>query len=173
MTSFKNFIQLIKFQISQSKKKRGFEPMPHFAFHFAPDAEKPVTLPVRATQKSAGYDICAIGEYIIQPGEKVIIITGVTAYMKKSEYLALFVRSGLAYKHNLTLQNGTGVVDSDFYGNHIRILLRNEGTEPFVINHGDRIAQGIFQPYLLSDKDSLVKKAIRFSGFGSTGVKSA
>ncbi|MEK1828860.1 dUTP diphosphatase [Priestia megaterium] len=129
--------------------------------------------PYRKTLKSAGCDIAAIGDYIIQPNSKAIIDTGLTAFMGDNEWLALFVRSGLAYGQNLTLQNATGVVDADFYGDHIRILLRNEGTETFRVNHGDRIAQGIFLPYLRPTNDEESEKEQRKGGFGSTGVKSA
>lgn len=153
----------------KKERKRGFEVLKDFENQFG-DIVKP---PFRSTEDSAGYDISAIGSYVIAPGTKAIINTGLTAYMKRDEWLALFVRSGLAYKHDLTLQNALGVIDSDYYGNHIRILLRNEGTKPFHIDHGDRIAQGIFLPYLKADEDTQSQKVERIGGFGHTGVKVA
>lgn len=149
------------------KKQRGFEVLDEFKKYFE---DSKVSVPTRKTEKSAGYDISAIGSYVIQPGCKAIIDTGVTAYMAENEWLALFVRSGLAYKHDLTLQNATGVIDADYYGQHIKILLRNEGDKPFIVHHGDRIVQGIFLPYLKADEDSQVNKEVRKGGFGSTGV---
>lgn len=148
------------------KKRRGFEVLDEFERYF--NSDDAVKMPSRKTSQSAGYDICAIGSYVIQPSSKAIINTGLTAYMGENEWLGLFVRSGLSYEFDLTLQNATGVIDSDFYGNHIRLLLRNEGTEPFIVNHGDRIAQGIFLPYLKADEDNTSAK--RTGGFGSTGV---
>ncbi|MFE4029273.1 dUTP diphosphatase [Priestia sp. YIM B13551] len=150
--------------------KRGFEVLDEFKAHFE---DGTVVKPGRKTTSSAGYDIAAIGDYHIAPNSKAIINTGLTAYMGSDEWLALFVRSGLAYADDLTLQNSVGVIDSDFYGKHIRILLRNEGTTPFEVKHGDRIAQAIFLPYLKADDDSEMEKAERNGGFGSTGVKSA
>ncbi|MCU5076912.1 dUTP diphosphatase [Bacillus cereus] len=156
-------------KLFKNKKVRGFEVLDDFKEHFENFS---VLKPTRKTLNAAGYDIAAVGDYVIPPNSKAIITTGLTAYMKEDEWLALFVRSGLAYGKDLTLQNATGVIDSDFYGNHIRILLRNEGTEPFVVNHGDRIAQGIFLPYLIADDD--YASDLRTGGFGSTGgVKAA
>ncbi|MEX3713435.1 dUTP diphosphatase [Cytobacillus horneckiae] len=155
--------------IFKRKKGRGFEPVKGYENEFG----SIVRMPFRSTHKSAGYDISAIGSYVILPGMKGVINTGLTAYMKDNEWLALFVRSGLAYNNNLTLQNATGVIDSDFYGEHIRILLRNEGKEPFYVNHGDRIAQGVFLTYLKADEDTANIKEVRKDGFGSTGVKAA
>lgn len=152
------------------KKRRGFEVLDEFKAYFENGSVKK---PARKTLQSAGYDIAAIGDYVIQPGSKAIINTGLTAYMAPDEWLALFVRSGLAYSDDLTLQNATGVIDSDFYGKHIRILLRNEGTQPFHVHTGDRIAQGIFLPYLRADDDAATQKEERTGGFGSTGVKAA
>ncbi|MGG1071284.1 dUTP diphosphatase [Priestia megaterium] len=158
------------FNLFKRKKRRGFEVLENFQEHFDNGSVKK---PVRKTNDSAGYDICAIGDYVIPPNTKAIVNTGLTAYMGADEWLALFVRSGLAYGSNLTLQNATGVIDSDFYGNHILILLRNEGEEVFRVSHGDRIAQGIFLPYLKADEDAQSSKQERNGGFGSTGVKAA
>lgn len=155
--------------IFKRKKNRGFEPVQGYENEFG----SMVKMPYRSTHKSAGYDISAIGSYVILPGSKGVINTGLTAYMKENEWLALFVRSGLAFNNDLTLQNATGVIDSDFYGKHIRILLRNEGKEPFHVNHGDRIAQGVFLQYLKADEDAATAKKLRKDGFGSTGVKAA
>lgn len=152
----------------KAKKVRGFEVLDGFKEYFD---NYSVIKPSRKTLNAAGHDISAIGDYVIPPNSKAIISTGLTAYMKEDEWLALFVRSGLAYGKDLTLQNATGVIDSDFYGNHILILLRNEGKEEFRVNHGDRIAQGIFLPFLKADDDWASES--RTGGFGSTGVKAA
>lgn len=133
-----------------------------------------VLIPQRATKKSAGYDLRAYftdrEEEVINPGEMKTIPTGLTVYMQDDEFLDVRIRSGMARKYQLTLQNDAGVIDSDYYGNEIGIMIRNEGTEPFVIKHGDRIAQGIFLKYLVADDDKPLSEE-RTSGFGSTGVK--
>ncbi|UOE58184.1 dUTP diphosphatase [Cytobacillus oceanisediminis] len=148
------------------KRRRGFEVLEEFDRWFE---QGYVKTPNRKTHRSAGYDICSIGDYVVPPGSKVAIDTGLTAYMKPNEFLAIVVRSGLAFNHNLTLQNSIAIIDSDYYGNHIRILLRNEGTTPFMVKTGDRIAQGIFLPYLATDNDHTQEREERVGGFGSTG----
>lgn len=130
-------------------------------------------LPSRATPFSAGYDFHACipvssGSITIEPGQTAAIPTGITAYMPGDEVLLLFIRSGLARKQGLTLQNAVGVVDSDYYGNEIIFLVRNEGSNPVKVRHRDRIGQGIFTKYLLADDDQTLEFK-RTGGFGSTG----
>lgn len=151
----------------KKKKARGFEIVTGNELFFGND----VKMPTRKTHQSAGYDICAIGDYLVAPGQKVVVDTGLTAYMEADEFLALFARSGLSYSHDITLQNAVGVIDADYYGNQIRIMIRNEGEKPFSIKHGDRIAQGIFMKYLTVDVDEDQEQEERTGGFGSTGVQ--
>lgn len=144
------------------EKVRGFEKLTREAI-----------LPSRATPFSAGYDFRACipvssGSITIEPGQTAAIPTGITAYMPADEVLLLFIRSGLARKQGLTLQNAVGVVDSDYYGNEIIFLVRNEGVDPVLVRSGDRIGQGIFTKYLLADNDQ-PPEVRRTGGFGSTG----
>jgi dUTP pyrophosphatase len=142
------------------EKVRGFEALPSLI----------VEKPVRGTQKSAGYDIRANESVTIYPWQKVAVKTGLTSFMQDDEFLDIRIRSGLAYNHDLTLQNDAGVVDSDYYGKEIKVMIRNEGSQPFQIAVGDRIAQGIFSKYLLTDDDK-PSSTIRTDGFGHTGLK--
>lgn len=143
-------------------KIRGFEILPNYK-------NLDIETPKRSTEKAAGYDICSITSGIIAPGEAVVFETGLTSYMKENEFLALYIRSGMAFKHDLVLQNATGIIDADYYGKHIKIKIRNEGNEPYEIKAGDRIAQGIFMPFLLTDDDQDHEKKSREDGFGHTG----
>jgi dUTP pyrophosphatase len=127
-------------------------------------------LPQRATFGSAGYDIRANELVVIPPGQKAVVKTGLTAYMPYWYFLDLRIRSGLAYKYNLTLQNDAGVIDSDYEGKEIGVMIRNEGTEEFAIFPGDRIAQGIFIKYGKIKKDRPLD-FLRRGGFGHTGRK--
>ena len=126
-----------------------------------------VVLPTRATKGSAGYDFSASEDVTIPVGQMRLVKTGVAARMQDDEVLELFVRSSLAYKKQVTLQNGVGILDHDFFPNPIGVLLRNEGEKPFVVNKGDRIAQGIFKKYLTTVNDHV--ESTRDGGFGSTG----
>ena len=143
-------------------KTRGFEVLSQYK-------ELQIEKPSRSTEKAAGYDIRSITSGVIVPGEAMVFDTGLTAYMKADEFLALFIRSGMAFKHDLVLQNATGIIDADYYGKHIKIKIRNEGNENYEIKAGDRIAQGIFLPYLLTDDDNDHEKQEREDGFGHTG----
>lgn len=131
-------------------------------------------LPQRKTAASAGYDLAAAEGAVIPPQAMVMVPTGVKAYMQADEVLMIHIRSSLAVKRQLVLMNSVGVVDADYYNNednegHIFIALWNRGTQPVVIEAGERIAQGIFQKYLTADGDMAGDGAVRQGGFGSTG----
>jgi dUTP pyrophosphatase len=89
--------------------------------------------------------------------------------MEGDEVLLVHIRSSVGFKHNVRLSNATGVIDADYYHadneGHIWIGLYNDGDSDFVINCGDRIAQGIFMKYLTIG-DEVEEK--RIGGIGST-----
>ncbi len=131
-----------------------------------------IKVPIRKTALSAGYDITIAQEVTLIPGKVVLVPTGVKAYMEQDEYLGIHIRSGLAIKHSLSLINGQGIVDADYYNNkenegHILIAVFNHGLEPVTLTKGTRLAQGIFYKYLKTDNDCV--DTIRSGGFGSTG----
>ncbi|HWQ61349.1 MAG TPA: dUTP diphosphatase [Negativicutes bacterium] len=129
-------------------------------------------LPERKTAASAGYDIVAAADTVLPPGAVTLVPTGLKAYMQPDEYLGIHIRSGLAVKNALSLVNGQGVIDADYYDNpgnegHILVAVINHGGEAVNIARGERIAQGIFYKYLRADGDSAASG--REGGFGSTG----
>ena len=142
-------------------KTRGFEKVVRYM-----DVEFP--MPERKTQFSAGYDISAAEEVVLEPGKLVLVPTGVKAYMQTGEFLGLHIRSSMAVKKHLMLVNNVGIIDADNEG-HIMVALMNMGTEAVTIPQGERIAQGIFYNYLTVDDDDKVEKVVRAGGFGSTG----
>ena len=132
-----------------------------------------IDLPKRGTSKSAGYDIFAPFDIVLQPGEDTKIPTGIKSYMQDGEVLMIFPRSSLGFKYYCHLANGTGIIDSDYYNNpnnegHIWIKLRNEGSKPMEIKRGQGICQAIFVNFLLVDRDSFDKGNDRIGGLGST-----
>lgn len=148
----------------QMAEPRGFKAAKGF------DKDK-VKLPERSTVKSAGYDFFAYSDKTIMPGKKVLLDTGVKAWMLPSEVLLIFPRSSMAIKRNLILANIVPVIDADYYGNpdndgHILICLQNLGDEPQEIKAGDKIAQGIFLSYKTCGD---VPEVERTGGIGSTG----
>ncbi len=129
-------------------------------------------MPERKTGKSAGYDLSAAETVRIDPNSTVLIPTGVKVYMEPDEVLLIFIRSSLAVKHQLVLANQVGVIDGDYVDNrdnegHILVPLFNRGTEPVVVERGERVAQAIFVPYATIDDDRA--QGDRRGGFGSTG----
>lgn len=133
--------------------------------------DKDIKIPERATKYSAGYDLASAEDITINPGEIKLVPTGLKADMPEDEALFVYPRSSLGIKKRLTMSNNVGVVDKDYYNNaenegHIMIPIYNFGTEVQVIKKGERIAQGIFQKYGITDNDSA--KNLRKGGFGSS-----
>lgn len=131
-----------------------------------------IKLPERSTKDSAGYDFFSPVNVTIEPGQKELIWTDVKAYMQSQEVLIIDVRSSMGMKKDLMLSNTIGVIDKDYYNNesnegNIGINLRNIGDHPVTIEIGDKIAQGIFIPYLIADSGNT--EDTRTGGIGSTG----
>ncbi len=135
-------------------------------------------IPTTETSGAAGYDLraCLKAPITVYPESSMSVPTGVAVHIKDKN-LAGFVmpRSGLAAKHRVTLQNAVGLIDSDYQG-ELKVLIRNEGDRPFIINPGDRIAQLVFVPVVhpvLAVVTDFGTDSVRgSSGFGSTGVES-
>ncbi len=130
-------------------------------------------LPKRSTLHSAGYDIAIIEDLEILPGKIRLGVTGLKAYMQDDEVLMIYPRSSLPRNYHLTIPNNVGIIDKDYYGNSdndgaIYVSLHNFGTKTVYLKKGERIAQGIFQKYLVSPTEDRVTE-IRKGGFGSTG----
>lgn len=125
-----------------------------------------VRLPIRVTRCSAGYDFFAPRDILLAPKQTAFVNTGIRVHMMHDEVLMIYPRSSLATVHNIVLRNGVAVIDAD-YDQEIFLVLLNDGDETYIIRHGDRFAQGVFQKYLITDDDSPVLK--RIGGLGSTG----
>ena len=149
--------------------------MRHRGFEIAKGYEdKGISLPVRKTKKSAGYDIAAAEDITIpvyKPGIKPTLIpTGLKAYCEEDEYFMLVNRSS-GPKKGLLMANSIGIVDSDYYGNidndgHFYFQFWNVSDHDLEIKKGDIIGQVIFQKFLITDDDNA--EGIRIGGFGST-----
>lgn len=104
---------------------RGFEPVNP---EFIQGAD--VTMPLRATKTSAGYDFYALSDFSVAPQGKVFFWTNLKALMPEDEFLAVVVPSSVGTKKNCMMANTVGIVDSDYYdnettGGNIGICLRN------------------------------------------------
>ena len=110
---------------------------------------------------------------ILNPGGRVLIPTGLYMAIPEGYELQIRPRSGLALKHGITVVNTPGTIDAVYRGN-IGVILKNDGTEPFIIEQGDRIAQGVLnkvEEANLIETDSLDETDRSDSGYGKSGVK--
>ena len=131
-------------------------------------------MPAYATDGSAACDLtAAIDAPVTIPRDGSLSIpTGIAISMERRDVVAIVcARSGLAFKHGLSLVNGIGVIDSDYRG-EICVGLRNNGTADYTVQPGERIAQLMFMPCLAAAftlTDALDDTARGVGGFGSTG----
>ena len=132
-----------------------------------------VQLPKYKTLGSSGMDLMAfISEtIIISPNRLHIIPTGISIAIEEGYEIQIRPRSGLAAKSNITVLNTPGTIDSDYRG-ELKVILFNHGTEKFIVNNNDRIAQMVLSPILkvnFEEVDELPDTVRGAGGFGSTG----
>jgi dUTP pyrophosphatase len=125
-------------------------------------------LPKRAHPTDAGADLFAFDSHEIYPGEQKLVDTGIAIKIPEGYGGFIFNRSSQG-KKGITIPHSVGVIDSDYRGN-LKVLLKNIGEDPYVIQRGDRIAQLVIMPVLLVEfKDSWNDTQRGTGGFGSTG----
>ena len=132
----------------------------------------PITLPTRATAKSAGHDIYLPMDVTLLPGRKTLIWTDVKVEMESDEVVLIVPRSSLGIKQGIMLSNTVGVIDSDYFENpgndgNIGLSLLNTSGVGVELKAGERVAQAIFVKYGVTD-DTV--DAERVDGIGSTGI---
>lgn len=128
-------------------------------------------LPERSTKFSAGYDFVNPEKVELEPHKIYYIKTGIKADMEEDEVLILANRSSNPKKKNLVLINGIGVIDKDYYNNpdnegELAFAFMNTSDETITIESGEKLGQGIFVKYLITEDDRA--EGIRNGGFGST-----
>ena len=129
------------------------------------------TLPVRASLGAAGYDLFSTDSYVVLPGRRVVVSTGISIQLPPGTYGRIAPRSGLAVKHGLDTL--AGVIDPDYTG-EVKVVLQNlDASQPFVIRPGYRIAQLILEKFEVAEvveTDAPEATQRGDAGFGSTGV---
>lgn len=131
-------------------------------------------LPSYATAGSAGLDLIAAIETIIvlKPGERALVPCGIAIALPLGFEAQVRPRSGLAFKHGITVLNAPGTIDSDYRG-EVKVTLINHGTTDFSISRGMKIAQLIvarFERVEWNETNELPESARGAGGFGSTGL---
>ena len=134
--------------------------------------------PKRMSPLASGLDLFAClgrGETVnLAPGERALVPCGWAMAVPAGWEVQVRPRSGLAYRHGITIVNSPGTIDADYRG-EVKVILQNSGVEDFPIQHGDRIAQLVVAPVLLVEAhevdgvEQLEASERGAGGFGSTG----
>ena len=135
-------------------------------------------VPAYGSEYAAGADLYAcvedgISEVKINPGETVIIHTGIAMEIPAGYAGLIYARSGLATKRGLAPANKVGVIDSDYRGEFM-VALHNHSDKIATVENGERIAQLVITPYITAvfEETQELSDTVRGEGgFGSTGTK--
>ncbi len=133
-------------------------------------------LPRYETAGAAGMDLIAASPadapVVLAPMERKLIPTGLIIQLAQGFEAQIRPRSGLAFKHGVTVLNAPGTIDADYRG-EVQVLLVNLSAEPFTVTRGMRIAQMIVAPVTtveLIEVDAVNDTSRAAGGFGSTGL---
>lgn len=130
-------------------------------------------IPTYGSEYSAGADLyaCTEADFVIEPGETVVVKTGIAMEIPVGYAGFIYARSGLATKEGLAPANKVGVVDADYRG-EIMVALHNHSKETRTVTAGERIAQMVIAPFLTAEFlpcEELSDTVRGEGGFGSTG----
>lgn len=130
------------------------------------------TLPTRAHRDDAGFDLYAVEDATLAPGERVAVRTGIAVEVPERHAGLVLPRSGLAARHGIALVNAPGLIDAGYRGEVRVLLLNTDRSESFTISAGDRIAQLVITRVEAPDIVEVQELAVSDRGergFGSTG----
>ena len=156
----------------------GHKPLVFEQIH--PEAVLPAY--AHSAYEDAGMDLTAVSAHTIQPGERVLVKTGLRVYLEPGYMAEVRSRSGLALNHGVIVLNSPGTIDPGYDG-EIGVILFNAGTEAFNVNTGMRVAQLVVTQYVptlpiyKTDLEEDAKNSVGEppssrgeGGFGSTGL---
>ena len=145
-----------------------------------PDSDPAVPLPAYATAGAAGADIRAnlsaamrATGMTLAPMARALVQTGLACEIPHGYEMQIRARSGLALRNGIALPNAPATIDSDYRG-PIGIIVVNLGSDPFLIEHGARIAQIVIAPVVQASftvTTALDDTSRGAGGYGSTGLK--
>ena len=141
-------------------------------------ADATVPLPAYESAGAAGADLRAnlpeaqrAAGLVLAPGARALVPTGLRVALPEGHEWQIRPRSGLAFRHGVTLINAPGTIDADYRG-EVGVLMVNLGEAPYVVAHGERIAQAVLVPVLraeFAEVAALDETGRGAGGFGSTG----
>ncbi len=129
-------------------------------------------VPHYAHPGDAGMDLFATSEHVLQPGESVMVKTGIAIELPPNTEAQVRPRSGLAYKKQVTVLNTPGTIDEGYRG-EIGVILINHGKSEFAVEKGSKIAQMVIKPVFqaeIVEVAELSDTSRGEGGFGSTGT---
>ena len=130
-------------------------------------------LPAYARVGDAGVDLVAREDVTLAPaGGRALVATGIAIALPEGYAGLVQPRSGLAFKHGVTVLNTPGLIDSGYRGELKVCLINHDPTEPFEVTRGERIAQLVVQAVenvTFVEVDSLDESERGDKGFGSSG----
>ena len=132
-------------------------------------------LPAYAHPGDAGADLVTAVDVVLQPGERVVVPTGLALALPEGYVALVHPRSGLAARHGLSIVNTPGTVDAGYRGEIKVLLVNHDPREPVELKRGDRIAQLVVQRFETARfvEVEVLPESVRGSGgYGSTGVSS-
>lgn len=132
-----------------------------------PDA----VIPKYANYGDAGLDLYSVEDYVVNPGDHILVKTGLQLEIPMGFESQIRPRSGLALKHRITVLNSPATIDSGYRG-ELGIIIINHGDEDFEIKKGDKIAQLVIAKHEIAEVmevEELFPSQRGTGGFGSTG----
>ena len=128
--------------------------------------------PARTRAGDAGYDLRCVEPFVLAPGERATVPTGVAIAVPEGAAGLVVPRSGLAAKHGLSVVNGPGLIDPSYRG-EVKVVLVNLGSEPYEAQAGDRIAQLLLVPCVTPEVRTVDELPPSADGRGEAGFGSS
>jgi dUTP pyrophosphatase len=130
------------------------------------------SIPGYAHPGDAGADLRASEDVVLAPGRRASVGTGVAIALPDGHVGFVVPRSGLAFKHGITIVNAPGTIDAGYRGEIRVALLNTDAEQTYRVSAGDRIAQLVIVPVVrarFTPVDDLPDSVRGLGGFGSTG----
>jgi dUTP pyrophosphatase len=133
-----------------------------------PDAATPQY--AHGPEEDAGMDLCSVADALLEPGIPQAVPTGLSIELPPGFEAQIRPRSGLAFKHAISVPNSPGTIDPGYRG-EVKVILINLGRQPYQISKGDRIAQMVIARYeaVEIEEGELTDTTRGSGGFGSSG----
>lgn len=121
-------------------------------------------------EEDAGMDLCSVADALLEPNVPQAVPTGLAIELPAGFEAQIRPRSGLAFKHAISVPNSPGTIDPGYRG-EVKVILINLGRQPYQVHKGDRIAQMVVARYeaVEIEEGDLSDTARGAGGFGSSG----